>query len=149
MAQRLAGEGIEVWVASGSNRKERSLVEEILRLSEGAVVPAPDTRSFEDLLALLVRASVFVSCDSGPLHAASLVGVPAIQLLGPTDPIHNEPWRHSPSRRIHFPLPCSPCRRGCADVACMRAIPPMFVADEICRLREDSVEAISRRVERL
>ncbi len=147
IGRQLAREGVEVWVASGSNRHERSLVEKIMRLSEGAVVAAPETRSFDDLLALLVRASVFVSCDSGPLHAASLVGVPVVQLLGPTDPIHNEPWRHSPSRRVYFPLPCSPCRSGCADVACMRAIPPMLVVEEVHKLREDRAHTSSQSAE--
>jgi len=136
VARQLAKEGISVWVASGSNRDERNLAEEIVRNSEGAIVSAPEMRSFDDLLALLVRASVLVSCDSGPLHAASLAGVPVVQLLGPTDPIHNEPWCHSPSRRVYFPLPCSPCRRGCADATCMRAIPPALVVEEIRGLRE-------------
>jgi len=139
VAERLANEGVPVWIASGPNRHERNLVEEILRASEAGVVAAPETRSFDDFLALLVRASVFVSCDSGPLHAASLVGVPVVQLLGPTDSIYNEPWRGTPSRRVHIPLPCSPCRRGCADPACMRAIPPGLVVDEIRGLREIGV----------
>jgi heptosyltransferase-1 len=148
VAQRLANDGIQVWVGSGSSRDERNLVEEIIRTSEGASVPAPETRSFDDLLALLVRASVFVSCDSGPLHAASLVGVPVVQLLGPTDPIHNEPWPNSPSRRVHIPLPCSPCRRGCAEATCMRAIPPALVAEEIRGLREDCIRPGDRIAER-
>lgn len=136
VAERLAKEGIAVWIASGPSRHERNLVEEILRTSDGAAVSAPETRSFDDLLALMARASVFASCDSGPLHAASLVGVPVVQLLGPTDPIHNEPWRNTPSRRVHVPLPCSPCRRGCVAAPCMRAIPPVLVAEEIRELRE-------------
>jgi ADP-heptose:LPS heptosyltransferase len=148
VAARLANEGIPVWVVSGPNRDERSLVEEILLTSEGTVVSAPEPRSFDDLLALLVRASVFVSCDSGPLHAASLVGVPVVQLLGPTDPIHNQPWRNSPSRRVHIPLPCSPCRRGCADATCMRAIPPALVADEIRGLREAWIQPGAHSLER-
>jgi len=148
VAARLAKEGIPVWVTSGPERHERSLVEEILRTSEGTVVCAPETRSFDDLLAILARASVFVSSDSGPLHAASLVGVPVVQLLGPTDPIHNEPWRSSPSRRLHIPLPCSPCRRGCADATCMRAIPPALVVDEILGLREACVQSGARSLER-
>jgi heptosyltransferase-1 len=141
IAQRLVGEGIEVWVASGPDRHERKLVEEVVRRSGGLALPAPETRSFDDLLALLGRASIFVSGDSGPLHAASLAGTPVLQLLGPTDPIHNEPWRSSPSRRVHVPLPCSPCRRGCAEAACMRAIPPGLVVEEICRLREAFIPA--------
>jgi heptosyltransferase-1 len=149
VARRLAEEGIPVWVASGPNRHESNLAEEIIRASQGAIACAPETRSFDDLLALLVRASVFVSCDSGPLHAASLAGVPVVQLLGPTDPIHNEPWRGSPSRRVYVPLPCSPCRRGCADATCMRAIPPALVVEEIRGLRETGVQLGAHSLEHL
>lgn len=138
VARRLSKEGIAVWIAGGGARDERALIDEILRLSEGALVPAPETRGFDDLLALLARCSVLVACDSGPLHAASLSGVPVVQLLGPTDPTQNEPWRHSPSSRAHVPLPCSPCRRGCADPACMRVIPPALVVEKIARLRISS-----------
>jgi ADP-heptose:LPS heptosyltransferase len=140
VARRLAENGIAVWVASGASRDERNLVEEILRTSDGAAVLAPETRSFDDLLALMARASVFASCDSGPLHAASLAGIPVVQLLGPTDPIHNQPWPYTPSRRVHVPLPCSPCRRGCVDTTCMHAIPPGLVAAEIRELREACVQ---------
>ncbi len=135
VARRLSREGVSVWIAAGGGRRDRSAVDEILRLGEGAIVAAPETREFDDLLALLARASVFVSCDSGPLHAASLSGVPVVQLLGPTDPIQNEPWRYSPSRRAHIPLPCSPCRRGCVDPACMRVIAPASVVEKIMRLK--------------
>ncbi len=149
VARRLVEAGISVWVASGPGRHERNLAEEVLRASDGAAVPAPETRSFDDLLALIVRASVFASCDSGPLHAASLVGVPVVQLLGPTDPIHNQPWPNTPSRRVHVRLPCSPCRRGCADATCMRAIPPALVAEEIRGLREGEVRPSAHLLERL
>ena len=127
-AKHLADAGCEVWVAAGPNRHERNLSEDLVRRAEGALVLAPETRSFDDLLALQARASVFVACDSGPLHAASLAGIPVVQLLGPTHPIQNEAWRAMPSRRLYVPPACSPCPRGCADPACMRAIPPAAVA---------------------
>jgi ADP-heptose:LPS heptosyltransferase len=135
VAQRLSKQGIPVLIASGPSRHEKNLVEEIRQASGGTAIAATETRSVDDLLALMTRASVFVSCDSGPLHAASLVGIPVVQLLGPTDPAQNEPWPHTVSRRVHFPLPCSPCRKGCADATCMRAIPPTLVVDKICELR--------------
>jgi ADP-heptose:LPS heptosyltransferase len=140
VAKQLSSQGIEVWVAAGPRRGERNLVEEILRLSGGAAVRAPETRSFDDFLALLARATVFVASDSGPLHAASLAGVPVVQLLGPTDPIQNEPWRASPFRRVHVPLACSPCRRGCEAAACMRAIPPALVVEEVRALYDGRAE---------
>lgn len=129
VAKRLAGDGIEVWVASGPNRHERNLAESMVRRAAGSLVLAPETRSFDDLLALQARAGVFIACDSGPLHAASLAGIPVVQILGPTHPAQNEPWRSTPARRLRAPLACSPCRRGCADPACMRAIPAHAVAD--------------------
>ncbi|MFP6655264.1 MAG: glycosyltransferase family 9 protein [Myxococcota bacterium] len=146
VAEHLSKQGVAVWIAAGAAEDEERLVDEILRTAEGPLVRAPETKSFDDLLALLVRCSVFVSCDSGPLHAASLAGVPVVQILGPTDPVQNEPWLHSPSRQAHVPFPCSPCRRGCAEAACMRVIPPPVVVDMILELRglSDSADAESR-----
>jgi ADP-heptose:LPS heptosyltransferase len=138
VARRLAGEGLEIWIAAGPSRAERSLVERLVAESQGAARPAPETRSFDDLLALLSRAAIFASADSGPLHAASLAGVPVVQLLGPTDPVHNRPWSRTPHRRVHRPLPCSPCRHGCDDPACMRALPPERVAEAILSLAQAS-----------
>jgi ADP-heptose:LPS heptosyltransferase len=134
VARILQAGGHETWIAAGPGRSERSLSEEIVRRSGGALVLAPETRSFDDLLALQARAGVFIACDSGPLHAASLGGVPVVQLLGPTHPTQNAPWDGAPNRRVHIPLPCSPCRRGCADAACMRAIPPQAVAARVQEL---------------
>lgn len=134
VAKSLEACGLEVWVACGPDRHERSMTEEIVRLAEGALVLAPETRSFDDLLALQSRAAVFVACDSGPLHAASLGGIPVVQLLGPTDPDQNAPWRDSPSARLYVPPTCSPCRRGCGDPTCMRSIPPEAVAETTRKL---------------
>lgn len=147
VAKYLAGEGSEVWLAAGPNRHERNLSEEIVRRAEGALVAAPETRSFDDLLALVARAGVFVACDSGPLHAASLAGIPVVQLLGPTHPIQNEPWRATPARRLHVPLACSPCRRGCADPVCMRAIPAAAVAETTRDLLRTSSAALTAALE--
>jgi ADP-heptose:LPS heptosyltransferase len=135
VANRLCDAGLEVWIAGGPTAEEQSLVEQIVSGAKAGVVAAPRTASFDDLVALIERAAVFVACDSGPLHAATLVGVPVVQLLGPTDPVHNEPGSASPWRRVHVPLPCSPCRRGCADPACMRAIAPARVAEVVRALR--------------
>ncbi len=131
VANRLLESGHEVWIMAGSAASERALAAGILAGCDARVVAAPETPELDDLLALVVRAGVFAACDSGPLHAASLCGVPVVQLLGPTDPVHNEPAAASPWRRLHVPLPCSPCRRGCADPACMRAIAPARVVEAI------------------
>lgn len=134
VADQVVASGLEVWLVAGRDAAERALALEIVAGCGGRVVAAPETPELDDLLALIARARVFAACDSGPLHAASLCGVPVVQLLGPTDLVHNEPAAASPWRRLHVPLPCSPCRRGCADPACMRAIAPERVAEAIIDL---------------
>lgn len=144
VAKRLADAGHEVWITAGPAAPERALARQIVEAGGGRVVEAPASDSFEDLVALIERASVFAACDSGPLHAATLCGVPVVQLLGPTDPIQNRPGSAAPWRRVHVPLPCSPCRRGCADPACMRAIPPAHVAEAIQELMATESATSSR-----
>jgi len=148
VAQRLGERGIDVWIGSGVGRDERILVDRILRDSGGAARPAPETRSIDDLLALLARASVFASGDTGPLHLASMVGVPVVQLLGPTDPTQNAPGPDSPSRRVHAPLLCSPCRRGCAEAACMKVLSPEAVVEAILDLRSSATRTVVNSRER-
>ena len=134
VARQLTARKLRVWVLAGASRDERRLVDTILRQAGGDVVAAPESRSFDDLLALYERASVFASADTGPLHAASLAGVPVVQVLGPTHPRQNEPWAATPWRRAHVPVMCSPCRRGCAAATCMSVIPPESVVAGILDL---------------
>ena len=119
--------GVSSVVLSGPGREEARLADAIVEASAGAARRAPSTLEFEDLLAWLARARLFVGADSGPLHAASLVGTPVLQILGPTHPIENEPWSGTPWRRVRVPLACSPCRRGCESAHCMRLIPVQSV----------------------
>jgi lipopolysaccharide heptosyltransferase I len=144
VARGLSDRGIDVWITAGVSRDERSLVDRILRESQGGAKAAPETRSFDDLLALLERTSVFASGDTGPLHAASMAGVPVVQLLGPTNPVQNEPWAENPWRRVHVPLSCSPCRRGCAAAPCMKVLSPDAVVEAIGALESVAGSAALR-----
>ena len=44
-------------------------------------------------MALSRHARLIVSGDTGPLHIAAAVGVPAVGVFGPTNPRRNGPWR--------------------------------------------------------
>ena len=70
---------------------EASLADDVVRASEGAAVTAPPT-SISDLVALARAASLVISGDTGPLHIAAAVGVPAVALFGPTNTRRNGPW---------------------------------------------------------
>ncbi|MEZ6003176.1 MAG: glycosyltransferase family 9 protein [Planctomycetota bacterium] len=44
------------------------------------------------LLTLLRRARLYVSCDTGPMHMAAAVGCPVVALFGPADPCRTGPF---------------------------------------------------------
>jgi heptosyltransferase-2 len=76
-----------------------------------------------DLPALLSHCHVFIGNDSGAMHVAAAVGLPAVAIFGPTDPVGTAPVtpRHSIVRQQPY---CSPCflRRCPIDHRCMTRI---------------------------
>lgn len=132
VARRLfAARNITSMVTLGSNEEEQALAKQIVAASGGAAKLAPQTRTLAELTALIGYAGVFVGSDSGPLHIATSVGTPAIQIMGPTDPIENEPSRDAQWRRVRVPVACSPCRRGCTQATCMSVIPHELVVEAV------------------
>jgi ADP-heptose:LPS heptosyltransferase len=107
------------------------------RLAErdrGAVVDAPSWTLLE-LHAILRRATLYIGCDTGPLHVAGTTDVPIIGLYGPTLPAMWAPWR--PREWTMAPveiddLPCRPCdQRTCVpgDFRCLTSIEPRHVVE--------------------
>jgi len=54
--------------------------------------PVTFSGSLSGLIALLRRTRLMVGPDTGPLHLAAALGVPAVVLFGPTDPKRNGPY---------------------------------------------------------
>lgn len=113
-------DGVRSVVTVGPARDDRAFAEAVVAQSGGAAQLAPETPSLPDLAALFAGCRLYLGSDTGPLHVASLVGTPVVQLLGPTDPVENAPWPGTPSRTLRVPVACSPCRRGCATALCMQ-----------------------------
>ena len=111
-------------VLFGPAPSERALAETIVAAADGAARLAPATASLGELAALLAACRLYVGADTGPMHVASLVGTPVVQILGPTDPIENAPYAGTPSRTVREPVACSPCRRGCRTATCLRLVTP-------------------------
>jgi len=76
--------------------------------------------SIEELAALIQRAEVMVSGDSGPLHMAVALGTPVVAAYGPTDPAVHGPYHPRVAVRLHrrADLPCSPCYTMAATAEC-------------------------------
>jgi ADP-heptose:LPS heptosyltransferase len=147
VARGLAGKlGVSTLVTWGPGREERAFALGIVAKAGKAARLAPPTATLGDLAALFARCRIFVGGDSGPLHLASAVGTPVVQILGPTDPIENAPHPGTPSRSVRIGLECSPCRRGCAAASCMTGIRPEMVlaaAMELLEADESSAAAPS------
>jgi heptosyltransferase-1 len=126
--------GVTSVVSCGPARDDRAFAAAIVEDSGGAARLAPETPSLADLAALFSHSRLYIGGDTGPMHVASLVGTPVVQLLGPTDPVENAPFPATASRTVRVQINCNPCRRGCAAATCMRVIPPDAVIDAACEL---------------
>jgi lipopolysaccharide heptosyltransferase II len=63
-----------------------------------------------ELAALIARARVLVSNNSGPVHIASALGAPVVDLYALTNPQHM-PWQ-TPHRVLYRDVPCRWCYRS-------------------------------------
>jgi ADP-heptose:LPS heptosyltransferase len=77
---------------------ERPLAEEIVAGSRGQAMLAMETKNILDLAELIRSATLYVGCDSGPLHLSSAVSTPSVALFGPKDPRTYGPF--NPHHRV-------------------------------------------------
>jgi heptosyltransferase I len=91
-----------------------------------------------DLAALIRRAEVAVTNDSGSMHLAASLGKPMVSVFGPTNPVHIGPYER-PESVVRVDLPCSPCnyRRlsQCPfDHACMKQLTSTTVVERVRKI---------------
>lgn len=77
------------------------------------------------LAALISKADLFITNDSGPMHIANALKIPLVAIFGPTDPLLTGPFQE-PSVVIKKDVACWPCNyRECPyDHRCMTSIKP-------------------------
>jgi ADP-heptose:LPS heptosyltransferase len=75
----------EIVFTTARGEREAALMAELKLLAPDAEI-LPTISELPLFLAVLNRAAVFISGDTGPLHFAAGLGVPTISLFGPTSP---------------------------------------------------------------
>jgi heptosyltransferase-1 len=91
-----------------------------------------------ELAALIKRAEVAVTNDSGSMHVAASLDKPMVSVFGPTNPVHIGPYER-PESVVRVDLSCSPCnyRRlsQCPfDHACMRQVTSAMVVERVRKI---------------
>ena len=77
--------GRKVVFTTARGERETALMANLKSLAPGAEI-LPQISELPLFLAVLARAGVFISGDTGPLHFAAGLGVPTISLFGPSSP---------------------------------------------------------------
>jgi heptosyltransferase I len=93
-------------VLAGAAR-ERAFCAEVAQLAPGVVNLAGETK-LSELAALIRRATICVTNDSGPMHLAVALDRPVVSVFGPTDPIWIGPYGRADAV-VQAKLACSPC----------------------------------------
>ena len=125
LADRLVGE-LSASVVFTWGDGELEWVEGIRKEMREPSLLGPKTESLTQLGEVYRHCDLYIGGDTGPMHIASLVGIPAVVIYGPTDPIENEPFgKHI---KVRKEVGCNPCHQySCKELACIKAIS----ADEV------------------
>lgn len=132
----MAREMPDVHLALSGGPGDVALARGIVEKTGLRVVNLAGRLSVKELGALLERASVVLTADTGPMHIASAVGAPLVVLSGAADPDRTGPLSSRDLVVINRSLPCVPCQgRTCArgDIACMTQLPVEWVVNAVRR----------------
>jgi ADP-heptose:LPS heptosyltransferase len=81
----------------------------------------PPTASLTQLGEVYRHCDLYVVGDTGPMHIASLMGIPAVVIYGPTNPVENEPFGNH--IKVRKEVGCNPCHEySCRALLCIKAI---------------------------
>lgn len=115
---------------------ERPLVERVRRHMRHDALALAGELSFAGLCALIGRADLLLTNNTGPMHIAAALKTPvAVTFALTNQPSQWRPWR-VPHRLLYHEVPCRICySKACpTDHACLLAVRPAAVADAAAEL---------------
>lgn len=111
-------------------RDEEPLVHEAQAAMRRRSVSLAGRLSIGELGALLERAQLLVSNNSGPVHLAAALGTPVVDLYALTNPQHT-PWQ-VPHRVLNHDVPCRNCLKSVCPMGhndCLHKVEPQAIVD--------------------
>jgi ADP-heptose:LPS heptosyltransferase len=129
---------------------DREVAAEIRAALGALAVDACGRTSIAELGALLERAAVLVTPDTGPMHMAVAVGTPVVALFfGPALPFDTGPY--APDHLcLHAEVACAPCDHNvtCLDPFCRDTLAPAAVAEAVVARRAGDWPALAAAADR-
>jgi ADP-heptose:LPS heptosyltransferase len=111
---------------------ERALAQFIMKKVGDRVFILSGKTPLELLPAILEKASLVLTNDSGPAHIARAVGTMAVILAGPSAPAFFTIRGRNETRVIYHPVSCAPCLKvSCNKMDCWKAISVQEVVEVI------------------
>ncbi len=130
--------GANVRVIITGTREDVPLADRIASQSRCQPLILAGQITLKQLIALMKRANLVISADSGPLHIASSVGTDVIGLFGPTRPEITGPRGKGRSFILQHDVGCNfkPCYYlECPDNICMQSVTVEEVLDVVRQIR--------------
>ncbi len=126
VADQLQQEGCGAVVMIGGP-DERADVSAVRGKMQTPAIDLAGATTVDLLPALLSKASLLITNDSGPMHIAAAVGTPVVALFGPTSEVRTGPYGAGHAV-LTAPVSCRPCfSRTCHNslpLECLRAVSP-------------------------
>jgi len=124
------------WVLVGVNR-DAPLGDEIVRNNRAPHRNLIGKTSLAELIETLRGCRILLTNDTGTMHLAAFLGVPAVALFGSTEPALTSPMGNG-HQILRHQVECSPCfQRECPiDFRCMKAITEDEVVEAVLRALE-------------
>jgi len=132
LIRRLASElQADVFLLGGG--REREMNESLAKSAPKRVYDTGTGHPLREFAGFVEAMDVVVSSDSLGMHIAIALGKKVVALFGSTCP--QEITLYGRGTKLYAGAECAPCyRQTCADMACMTAIGPDRVFEEIARL---------------
>jgi lipopolysaccharide heptosyltransferase II len=121
--------------------KDKDLGETLISATAPGAVNCCGLTGLGEALALIKRCQLFVSNDSGLMHAAAALNVPTVAIFGSTDPVATGP-RGKSARIVKQDMECSPCLKPECPVGyrCLLSVQANDVWRAMEKLRAESLE---------
>ncbi len=121
--------GVKIVIFGGPD--DEKLGDYILKKSGEKCVNLAGKTTLRQAFALIEKCSLFITNDSGLMHAAAALNINQIAIIGPTDFIATPPSNQN-SKVLRVPVSCSPCKNSeCpTDHSCMYKITTDMVFNE-------------------